>query len=43
MLDPTIDKRRARQTKRPWYVNETTWKVVVLLLRIALKVFDLFG
>lgn len=43
MSHSPIDKRRARQTKRPWYVNPITWKVVVLLLRIASKVIDLFG
>jgi len=38
-----IDKRRARQTKRAWYVNPATYKVVVLVLRLAMKVLDLFG
>ena len=37
-----IDKRRARQSNRPWYVNPTTWKVVVVVLELATKVIDLF-
>ncbi len=37
------DKRRARQPKRPWYLNPLTFKVVVLLLRIVAQVLDLFG
>lgn len=37
-----IDKRRARHTKRPWYLRPTTWKVVVFVLWLAAKVADLF-
>jgi len=37
-----IDKRRAHPSRRPWYLNPITWKVIVLMLRIAAKVFDLF-
>jgi hypothetical protein len=42
MSKSPIDKRRARQTKRPWYVDPITHKVIVLLLRVAMKVIDLF-
>jgi len=43
MSTAPIDKRRARQPKRPWYIRKETYRVVALLLRILLKVLDLFG
>lgn len=43
MSNTPVDKRRARQTKRPWYLNPLTFRVVVLVLRLAAKVLDLFG
>jgi hypothetical protein len=38
-----IDKRRARQPKQPWYLKPITFRVIVLVLRFAVKVLDLFG
>lgn len=43
MSEKPVDKRRAQRPKRPWYVRPATWKVVMLLLRLALKVLDRFG
>jgi hypothetical protein len=42
MSKPPIDERRACQTKQLWYVNPITWKVIGLLLQLAMKVIDLF-
>jgi hypothetical protein len=43
MSKTPVDKWRAPQTKRPWYLSATTFRVVALVLRFAMKVIDLFG